>query len=122
MSLSKGQLINGAVNLFRHEPSNLRIGEGCLWGTTDIWTGDMHSIQDVFSGERTNQSEDVTVGDRVWFGAEALILKGAQIGDDSVISARSVVVSGTYINTVVLSGFPAREIKSGIVWDPALGD
>ena len=34
---------------------------------------------------------EVSIGNRVWIGANCTILKGAQIGDDCVIAAGSVV-------------------------------
>ena len=34
---------------------------------------------------------DIVIGDRVWVGANSVILKGVTIGDDAVIGAGSVV-------------------------------
>ena len=120
LSLGKGQLMNGEVRLFLHEASTMKIGSDCLWGGTDIWTSDMHAIFDTSSGARTNFAEDISIGNRVWFGADTLVLKGARIGDDTVIGAKSVVIEGNYENNIVLSGYPAKKIKSGIIWDSSL--
>ena len=43
---------------------------------------------------------EVSIGNRVWIGANCTILKGAQIGDDCVIAAGSVVKSVVPAGTI----------------------
>lgn len=50
----------------------------------------------------------VTIGDDVWIGAHVIILKGAHIGNGSVVAAGSVVCSGRYPDNALLAGNPAR--------------
>lgn len=49
----------------------------------------------------------VTIGDRVWIGRGAQVLKGVTIGDDAVIAAGSVVVSDVPAGALAM-GVPAR--------------
>lgn len=51
----------------------------------------------------------VTIGDRVFIGAEVVILPGVTIGDDVVIGANSTVTSDIPANSVAI-GSPARVI------------
>lgn len=51
----------------------------------------------------------VTIGDNVWIGGLSIILPGVTIGDGSVISAGSVVMSDVPPCTIV-AGNPARKI------------
>ena len=44
--IGKDQLINGHVSIMMHEPSEIEIGDSCLWANCKIWTSDMHSIID----------------------------------------------------------------------------
>ena len=53
---------------------------------------------------------DVTIGNDVWIGTEAVVLSGVSIGDGSVIGARSVVVKDVAPYSIV-SGNPARYIR-----------
>ena len=53
----------------------------------------------------------VIIGDDVWIGHGAVILKGVNIGDRAVIGARAVVTRDVPADTVV-AGNPARVIKS----------
>lgn len=52
----------------------------------------------------------VTIGDNVWIGAEALILKGVTIGNGAVVGSRAVVTHDVPERTVV-AGNPAREVR-----------
>ena len=53
----------------------------------------------------------IHIGERCWIGDGAVILAGAQIGDNSVVGANSVV-KGVFPANVVIAGSPAKVIKS----------
>ncbi len=53
----------------------------------------------------------VTLGDDVWIGHGAIILKGVTIGDRAVIGARAVVTHDVPADTVV-AGNPARIVRN----------
>ncbi len=53
----------------------------------------------------------VTVGDDVWIGHGAIILKGVRLGDRSVVGAHAVVTRDVPPDTVV-AGNPARVVKN----------
>lgn len=58
-------------------------------------------------------SKPVTIGNNVWIGANAIILKGVSIGSGSVIAAGSVVTKDVPNNCVV-AGNPAKVVKESI--------
>lgn len=58
-----------------------------------------------------DQVAAVTIGDDVWIGAGALVLKGVTIGDRAVVAAASVVTADVAPDTVV-AGNPARTVRS----------
>jgi acetyltransferase-like isoleucine patch superfamily enzyme len=62
------------------------------------------------------ETAPVIIGRNVWIGAGARILKGACIGDNSVVAAGSIVTRSVPPNTVV-AGNPARVIRD--ITDPA---
>jgi acetyltransferase-like isoleucine patch superfamily enzyme len=53
----------------------------------------------------------VKIGDNVWIGMNAVILKGVTIGENSVVAAGSVVTKSVPANTVV-AGNPAVAVKT----------
>jgi acetyltransferase-like isoleucine patch superfamily enzyme len=53
----------------------------------------------------------ITIGDNVWIGSNAVIYPGVVIGENSVVSLGSVVMSSVPADTVV-AGNPARQIRS----------
>ena len=63
-----------------------------------------------------------TIGDRTLIGMAAVILDGAQIGNDCIIGAGSLVTKNTVIpdDSLVL-GSPAK-IKRNLTWEEKLGN
>jgi acetyltransferase-like isoleucine patch superfamily enzyme len=60
---------------------------------------------------RPLEARPVEIGDRVWVGARATILKGVTIGHDSVIGAGAIVTKSVPAGSVVV-GPAARVIKT----------
>lgn len=107
---------NGEVSLTAHEASILRIGHNALFaGGCNLSTSDVHKIYNE-TGERINPAKDILIGDKVWLASHVSILKGAIIGQNSVVGTRSVVSTEFGPNSLI-AGNPARLIRSGITWE-----
>lgn len=52
----------------------------------------------------------VVIGNKVWIGANATVLPGVRIGDNSIVGAGAVVTKDVPANTVVV-GSPARVVR-----------
>ncbi|MFZ6036592.1 MAG: acyltransferase [Patescibacteria group bacterium] len=52
----------------------------------------------------------IRIGSRVWIGANAIILPGVEIGDDSIVGAGSVVTH-SFPEHSVIAGNPARLLR-----------
>jgi acetyltransferase-like isoleucine patch superfamily enzyme len=90
----------------------VRIGEECVIADRAMFIDFDHGIVEV---ERPIRSQgiykrDVEVGNNVWIGYGACILRGVSIGDNSVIGTNSVVTKDVPANAVV-GGIPARIIR-----------
>lgn len=57
------------------------------------------------------RSDPVVIGDDVWIGAYAVILKGVKIGRGAIVAAHSVVTCDVEEHAIV-GGAPARLLKS----------
>lgn len=78
-----------------------------------IRDSDRHEI----SGSR-GMSASIVIGNHVWIGARAIILKGVTIGDGAVIAAGAVVTKDVPPRTLV-GGVPARAIRE-VTWSNAV--
>lgn len=116
-------LLNGALIMVE---DRIEIGSHCLvsWNV-GIADSDFHPLK---PSERLIDAEalapfyqgrpprpkivtaPVIIGDNVWIGMNATILKGVTIGNNSVVAAGSVVTKPVEANTVV-AGNPAVPIK-----------
>jgi acetyltransferase-like isoleucine patch superfamily enzyme len=81
----------------------------------DIRTSDSHAILDARTGERINPARNVIIGDHVWIASHVVLLKGVEIGHDSVIAAGAIVTKSCGPG-VILAGNPATIIKRDITW------
>ena len=80
-----------------------------------ITDSDWHGVYD--RTRRDPAPAPVRVGDNVWLGDHALVLKGVTIGENSIIAARAVVSRDVPPN-VIAAGNPARVVRT---LDPARG-
>jgi acetyltransferase-like isoleucine patch superfamily enzyme len=60
-----------------------------------------------------NLKKNTFIGERVFIGANAIIMPGITIGDESIVGSGAVVTKNVGANTVV-AGNPAKVIKEGI--------
>lgn len=89
---------------------SVRIGSGCAisWDVVILDT-DYHSVG------ADAVVAPVVIGDRVWIGCGALILKGVTIGEGAVVGAGSLVTSDVPARTLVV-GRPAKVVRHDVEW------
>lgn len=102
--------INNRLNLVCHE--NIKIGNGVIISSgVTIRDSDGHTlIEPGFI-----KTKPITIGNHVWIGTNAIILKGVKISDGSIIAAGAVVNKDVPEN-VLVGGVPAKIIKENIFW------
>lgn len=85
----------------------------CSW-QCQIMDTDFHQI--IEEGKEPKKSSPVTIGNHVWIGSRVIINKGAEIADNSVVAAGSVVAGRFSESNVLLAGMPAAIRKTNIDW------
>ncbi|HEX6667172.1 MAG TPA: acyltransferase [Solirubrobacterales bacterium] len=90
----------------------VRIGEQCVIADRAMFIDFDHGIVEVERPIRVQgiYKRDVEVGNNVWIGYGACILRGVRVGDNSVIGTNSVVTKDVPANAVV-AGVPARIVR-----------
>ena len=95
---------------------SITIGKHCkIAGGVSMFESNGHPSdpEDRMAGlpPRPQDVRPITIGDNVWIGARSIITPGVTIGEGSIVSAASVVLSDVPPYTVV-AGYPARKIAS----------
>ena len=97
--------------------SKINIGKDCMFSfQTVMQTGDEHIIYDRNTNQFTG-TNDITIGNHVWVGFRAKILKKSVIPDGCIVGLDSTVTKAFDTPNSVLAGIPAKVIKSDIRWD-----
>lgn len=90
-------------NCYIAAQQNVTIGDGCELGPNVIIVDHDHDFRaggGIRAGKYKRSS--VVIGNNVWIGANTVVLRGTEIGDNCVVGAGSVI-SGKYpANTVIV--------------------
>lgn len=96
---------------------SITIGENTLIGSDcKIMDSDMHPLDPINRRQRPNdplkiKTKPIKIGNDVFIGSACIILKGAEIGDRSIIGAGSIVTC-RIPNDQIWAGNPAQYIRS----------
>lgn len=86
------------------------IGSDSALGMEVMIVTSHHELSPTGAWDSRASGRPVTIGERVWVGARAVILPGAVIEDDVVVAA-GAVVTGRLSSHGVYAGVPARRIR-----------
>lgn len=96
------------ISAYQH----VRIGDECVIADRAMFIDFDHGVVEVERPIRLQgiYKRDVEVGNNVWIGYGACILRGVRVGDNSVVGTNAVVTKDVPANAVV-AGIPARVIR-----------
>jgi acetyltransferase-like isoleucine patch superfamily enzyme len=98
-------------NTFLDASLSLRIGRHCAIGPGCYLTDHDHGYQVGLAPlEQPLVSKPTEICDRVWLGANVVVLKGVTIGENAIVGAGSVVTKDIPARTVSV-GVPSRIIR-----------
>jgi acetyltransferase-like isoleucine patch superfamily enzyme len=96
------------ISAFQH----VKIGRECVIADRVMFIDFDHGVVEVERPIRLQgiYKRDVNVGNNVWIGYGACILRGVTVGDNAIIGTNAVVTKDVPANAVV-AGLPARVIR-----------
>ena len=101
--------------------ASITVGRDCLFANGVLLYGsDTHQILDKNHKQILNDcKKSLEIGNHVWCGVNAIILKGSKIPDNSIVGAGAVVSRRFDVPNVIIAGNPARVVREDIDWDTA---
>jgi maltose O-acetyltransferase len=108
--IEDGVCINNNASIIA-EKSSIHIGKNTKIGThCTIYDSDFHDIDPDGRDSGQHSSVPVRIGENVFIGSGVTILKGVNIGRNSVIACGAIVVKSIPENSVA-AGSPARVVR-----------
>ena len=112
LTISDGTHINANSSILCTH--RIEIGNDCAIScAVQIIDFDGHQVS--FDGEPRPQTAPIRIGNHVWIGSRATILKGVSIGDGAIIASGAVVSRDVEAGRIV-AGNPARVVKEHAQW------
>lgn len=98
---------------------HITFGQDCMlsWDIMLMDT-DYHKIYDA-QGKRINIPKPIRIGNHVWIGSRAVILKGVSISDNVVVAANSTITKNVEQCNCIIGGFGSqvKVLKQDINWE-----
>lgn len=97
--------------------ADIEVGKLCMFSNHILLRNtDSHKVINLEDNQVTNASRSIRLGEHVWIGQNATILKGVSIGDNSIVALGTIVTKDVPANSIV-AGVPSKVVKTGITWD-----
>lgn len=114
--IGKNSIIGDGCYLSAKEKNiTLTIGDECMLSrNAKLMTSDGHPIYQ--ENKIINSAKNITIGDKVWIADDVTILKGVEIGSNSVVGIGSVLTKSISASSIAV-GNPAKVVKEGINWE-----
>ena len=107
--------VTANINLTIVCEQRIRIGDDTMMGhDVIIYDSDYHPIE-YLNEEFCTHTSPVYIGDHVWIGTRAMIMKGSNIGSGSIIGANAYFTGIVPANTLV-SCIPSRTVMRNVKW------
>ena len=101
--------INGA---YIHAKDIITIGDNCVIASgVQIIDSNGHKVHSLNRTIGRDEPKPINIGNNVWVGLNAIILKGTSIGNNSVVAAGSVV-KGSFPSNTLIQGNPAQVART----------
>lgn len=80
-----------------------------------VYDSDFHQLQDE-NGNQLNPPKEVRIEDHVWLTSNVTVLKGVTIGQDSLITAQTVISKSMPEHSIIAGAAMGKCIKDNVKW------
>lgn len=95
---------------------DMKIGDDVLLGwNINFRDTDGHDVY--IDNKKSENQKKVVVGNHVWICSYVDLLKGAEIGNESVVAWKSCVIKPLNQDNCLIGGSPAKILKENIKWN-----
>ena len=96
---------------------SITFGNDCLVGwDVLVMDTDEHPLYDM-AGNRLNPNRPIVVGNHVWIGCKCVLLKDAEVPDNTVVAAGTLLKSAFEGENQVVGGNPPAVLKREVRWE-----
>ena len=100
----------------QEDGTSIKIGKDNMFSNNIIVrTSDSHPLIDMKTGSRINPPKNVKTGNHVWIAPNSKIMKGATIGDGTIIGSNTIVTK-TVPSYCLAVGMPVKVVKEDVTW------
>lgn len=90
-------------------------GKNCMLGwNIQIIDGNAHQV--IYDGKEKKSRCAINIGEHVWIGAEAKLMRSTSVGNNSIVAYGSCITGGVFPDNSMIGGYPAKIIKEGVNW------
>jgi len=108
--------VSANINLTIDCGKSIRIGDDCMIGShAIIYDSDFHPTCRGVDKQFAIHSTPVVIGDHVWIGTRAMLLKGSNIGSGAIIGSNANVAGNVPCNTLVVANL-SRQVLKDVLW------
>lgn len=101
-----------------HANSSVNIGSDCMFSHDIIVRhSDGHPIYEQGTRNIINKVNTINIGNHVWVGYNAHILKNVQIADNCIIGCNAVVTKSFLEPYCAIAGNPAKIVRKAVDWE-----
>lgn len=113
-----GSTITGGYIELCETNASVTIGQDCMIGWhVSIVATDFHAVLDKKTKQVLNGPGNVVIGNKCWLGHGVRLLKNANIPNNTIVGAESVVTKKFTETHTVIGGNPAKVVKKNVYWD-----
>lgn len=107
------KLKRALLNWFKAVKAKRKITKYCKYNDIRVAQEDLSRLKFHITGKNNS----IHIGNHVWVGAYASIMKNVYIADDCIVGWGSVVSGKFDTSNCVLAGNPAKLVRQGITWE-----